>query len=152
MTLGIVNFYSDAGADWQRQIRLRDPESQKLVALSSAVTEIRNANFNLAMRLDSVNGYCLILGDGATISLHIPAAESLKVFATGNYPGQYQSIGIWGIGRSYLYDIYVTYMEGPQDRIARGFFYVNPNITQFPELIVPTAYGANPCGTGAYGQ
>jgi len=144
MTLGIVNFYCDAGADWQRQVRLRDPSTQKLIALSSAVMEIRNANFHLALRLDATSGRCQVLADTATISLHITAKDSITVFATGNYPGQYQAIGIWGIGRSYLYDLYVTYLgDGVQDRVLRGYFYVNPNITQFPELVA-TMNGVHP--------
>jgi hypothetical protein len=136
MTFARVNYHLDTAADWQRQIRLRDPGTQLLVPISSAVMEIRNANFQLALRLDATSGRCLILSDGCTISLHITAADSVNVFAHGNYPGQYQAIGIWGIGRSYLHDLYVVYAQtGVQERIIRGFFYVNPNITQFPQLI-----------------
>jgi hypothetical protein len=45
-------------------------------------------------------------------------------------PGAVQAVGIWGIGRAYVYDLFVLYATGVQDRIMRGFFYVDPNITQ----------------------
>jgi hypothetical protein len=130
MALAEIDFRCDAGADWQRVIRLRDPGTGQLVALSDAAMEIRNANFQLALRLDNASGRCVIASDKASIQLHIPPEDSIAVFQTGNYPGTYQAVGFWGIGRSYLYDLFVIYATGVQDRILRGYFNVDPNVTR----------------------
>lgn len=130
MPLLQYDFYLDAGADWQKIVRLRDPTSQKLIAMSNAVMEIRNSNYVLVLRLDAPSSRCTILGDGASIQLHITAEDSYYYFHSGNYPGAVQAVGVWGIGRSYIYDLFVTYATGVQDRIMRGYFYVDPNITQ----------------------
>jgi hypothetical protein len=137
MPLVQYNFTLDAGADWQKVIRLRDPATNQLVAMSDAVMEIRNSNGNLSLRLDSISGRCAILSDGASIQLHISAEDSEAAFATGNYPGANQAVGIWGIGRSYVYDLFALYASGAQDRIMRGFFYVDPNISQQNDLAPP---------------
>jgi hypothetical protein len=134
MPLATVNLNHDIGADWQRVIRLRDPSTNQLVALSSAVMEIRNANFQLAMTLNNQNGRCVIASDGASVNLHITSADSLAAFEMGNFPGTYQAVGIWGIGRSYVYDLFVTYSGGVTDRILRGFFYADPNVTGATEI------------------
>jgi hypothetical protein len=53
-------------------------------------------------------------------------------------------VGYWGIGRAYNYDLFVLYATGVQERIMRGFFHVDPNITRFdggmvnPALTVAT--------------
>jgi hypothetical protein len=130
MTAASYDFYCDSGADWQKQIRMVDSDSGDFVALSNAVMEIRNQNNVLVLRLDASSGRCLIAADGATIQLHITSNDSLQYFQWGNFPGSVQAVGFWGIGRSYLYDMFVTYVNGPVDRILRGFFYVDPNITQ----------------------
>jgi hypothetical protein len=139
MPLTQYDFHLDAGAEWIRVIRLRDPNTNLLVAMSGAVMEIRNSNNVLALRLDAPSGRCLIdANDGASINLHISAADSLAYFQHGNYPGAVQAVGIWGIGRSYVYDLFCQYATGVQDRIMRGFFYVDPNITQPLANINPT--------------
>ena len=130
MTLAKYDFHLDAGADWQKVVRLRDPGTGSLIPMSNAVMEIRNSNEILALRLDAPSGRCTILDDGATIALHITADDSLYYFHSGNYPGAQQAVGIWGIGRAYVYDLFVLYATGVQDRLLRGFFYVDPNITQ----------------------
>lgn len=132
MALAQYDFRLDAGADWQRVVRIRDGSTGQLVSLGSAVMEIRNANEVLALRLDSTNGRCVVLTDGASIQLHITAADSLTYFQWGNYPGAIQAVGIWGIGRAYVYDIFAVYATGVPDRIMRGFFHVDPNITEPP--------------------
>jgi len=136
MALAQYDLYLSAGADWQKQIRLRDETTGKLVSLQGAVMEIRNTNHILVLRLDAPSGRCQVLSDGATISLHINSQDSLTYFQWGNFPGSVQAVGFWGIGRAYLYDMFVTYTNGPTDRLLRGFFYVDPNITQpyNPEL------------------
>ena len=137
MPLTQYDFYLDAGADWQKIVRLRDPNSQKLIAMDNAVMEVRNSNYVLVMRLDGPSSRCYIdEDDGASIHLHITAEESYSYFAQGNYPGTVQAVGIWGIGRSYIYDLFCTYATGVQDRVMRGFFYVDPNISQ-PSIAVP---------------
>jgi hypothetical protein len=129
--LTLYDFSLDAGADWQRVIRLRDPATQQLIGLSSAVMEIRNANKILVLRLDEPSGRAVIAEDGASIQLHITSDDSYTYFQYGNYPGAVQAVGLWGIGRAYVYDLFATYtVAGVQDRIMRGFFYVDPNITQ----------------------
>lgn len=138
MTAAQYDLYHDAGADWQKVIRMVDSNSGSLVAIVNAVMEIRNTNNVLVLRLDANSGRCLIAEDGATIQLHITSNDSLTYFAWGNFPGSVQAVGYWGIGRAYLYDMFVTYVNGPQDRILRGFFYVDPNITQ------PYSAGVNP--------
>lgn len=138
MTLAQIDFRCESGADWQRQIRLR-ADAESYVSLDLAVMEIRNANFQLALRLDEINGHCQVVNDGlgSIIALHIPAQVSADAFSHGNFPGQYQAIGFWGIGRAYLYDLFVHYAYGGvQDRILKGFFYVDPNVTQFPPIPV----------------
>lgn len=130
MPLSQYDFYCDAGADWQRVVRLRDPTTQKLVSMSAAVMEIRNSNYVLVVRLDGPSSRCTVLDDEASIQLHLTADETFSFFHSGNYPGAVQAVGIWGIGRSYVYDLFATYGTGVQDRIMRGFFYVDPNITQ----------------------
>jgi hypothetical protein len=132
MPLAQIDFRCDAGADWQRLIRLRDIGTGMLCGLDDAVMEIRNANFQLVLRLDAASGRCAIQYDRATIALHISSEDSLAAFFRGNFPGTYQAVGIWGIGRSYIYDLFVTYTAGAQDRIMKGFFYVDPNVTRFP--------------------
>jgi hypothetical protein len=133
MALVSYDFYLDCGADWIRIVRVRDPNTGLLVAMDSAVMEIRNANNVLALRLDAPSGRCLIdPEDGASIDLHISPEDSLTYLSTGNYPGAVQAVGYWGISRSYLYDLFVQYATGTQDRIMRGFFYVDPNVTQVP--------------------
>lgn len=136
MPLALYDFSLDAGADWQRVLRLRDPATNNLVKLTDAVMEIRNSNRILALRLDGTNGGISIGTDQATLTLYISGADSLHYFAYGNYPGAVSAVGIWGIGRAYIYDLFVTYytptrgLAGATDRILRGFFYVDPNITQ----------------------
>jgi hypothetical protein len=130
MTLAQYDFYLDAGADWQKIVRLRDPATQQLIPMEAAVMEIRNSNYVLVLRLDAASSRCYIDGDGASIHLHITAADSLTYFASGNYPGAVQAVGIWGIGRSYIYDLFCVYATGVQDRLMRGYFYVDPNITR----------------------
>ena len=84
----------------------------------------------------------MIAGDGASIQLHIPPDVSLTAFAHGNFPGTYQAVGIWGIGRSYIYDLFITYTNGVQDRLLRGYFFVDPNVTQvFTPAPLPTMLG-----------
>ena len=61
------DFYLDSGADWQKVIRMRDSNTGNLVALLSAVMEIRNQNNVLVLRLDAPSGRCLILEDGSHI-------------------------------------------------------------------------------------
>jgi hypothetical protein len=124
------DFQLDSGADWQQVVRMRDPNGN-LVPISTALMDIRNANGVLALRLDGASGRCMVLDDGASIQLHITSEDSLTYFQWGNYPGSVQAVGYWGIGRAYLYDLFVLYGTGVQDRILRGFFQVDPNITRF---------------------
>ena len=146
MPLVNYNFKIDAGADWQQVVRLRDPTTGLLVPISSAVMEIRNANGVLALRLDEPSSRCVVLSDGASIQLHITALDSLTYFQWGNYPGAVQAVGFWGIGRAYNYDLFaILTQSGVQNRLLRGFFAVDPNITRFgpddvvnPELTVAT--------------
>jgi hypothetical protein len=130
MPLAQYDFHLDSGADWQRVVRLRDNSTGHLVSITNATMEIRNANSVLALRLDGVNSRCTILEDGESIQLHISAQDSLTYFEWGNYPGAVQAVGYWGLGRSYLYDIFATYATGVTDRLMKGFFLVDPNITQ----------------------
>jgi hypothetical protein len=130
MPLAQYDFYLNAGADWQKVIKMTDGNTGTLVGISSAVMEIRNQNNILALRLDNASGRCVIQSDGGTITLYISATDSLTYFQWGNYPGSVQAVGFWGIGRAYLYDMFVQYTNGGQDRILRGFFYVDPNITK----------------------
>lgn len=133
------DFHLDAGAEWIRVIRLRDPATSLLIAMAGAAMEIRNSNNVLALRLDMYNGRCVIdPNDQASINLHVSAEDSLAYFRYGNYPGAVQAVGIWGIGRAYVYDLFCQYATGVQDRIMRGFFYVDPNITQGP-MVDPTS-------------
>jgi hypothetical protein len=139
MPLIQYDFHLDAGAEWIRVIRLRDPNTNLLIAMESAIMDIRNSNNTLAMRLDAPSGRCLIdPTDGASIDLHISAEDSLTYFQYGSYPGAVQAVGIWGIGRAYVYDLFCVYATGMQDRIMRGFFYVDPNITSLlpPESLL----------------
>lgn len=130
MALATIDFKCDAGADWQRVIRLRDPNSGNLVGLHDAAMEIRRANLQLALRLDAASGRCIIAKDGASIQLHIPPEDSITAFQTGDYVGSAQTVGYSGIGRSFLYDLFVIYSSGVQDRILRGFFTIDPNVTR----------------------
>jgi hypothetical protein len=137
------NFQLSAGADWQFVVRLRDPNTGNLVPLTSAVMDIRNSNGVLALHMDGPSSRCVILPDDCSIQLHITPEDSLTYFQWGNYPGSVQAVGYWGIGRSYNYDLFALYETGVQDRIMRGFFHVDPNITRFdgmvnPELTVAT--------------
>jgi hypothetical protein len=136
MPLASYDFDCDAGADWQRVIRLRDTASTQMLALTTPVMEIRNTNFQLALRLDEINGRCTML-DANQIQLHITAEDSRTHFGSGNFPGQYQAIGFWGIGRAYQYDIFaVLSQSGVYVRLLRGFFYVSPPITNPTEAAV----------------
>ena len=137
MPLVKYDFKLDAGADWQQVVRLRDPNTGMLIGISQAVMEIRNANGVLALRLDEPTSRCVVLPDGASIQLHITAEDSLTYFQWGNYPGAVQAVGYWGIGRAYNYDLFVLYGTGVQDRIMRGFFNVDPNITQPIDQVNP---------------
>lgn len=145
MALAQFDFHLDCGADWQRTVRLRDPNGV-LVQISAAVMEIRNVNGVLALRLDAASSRCTVLSDGASIQLHITGEESLTFFQWGNYPGAVQAVGYWGIGRAYVYDLFVEYVGGVTDRALRGFFQVDPNITRpvaasGPELPIPVRGG-----------
>lgn len=138
MPLAQYDFYLDAGADWQRVVRLRDPATGLLIAMNAAAMDIRNSNNTLALRLDAPSSRCVIDStDGASINLHISDEDSLTYFQYGNYPGAVQAVGIWGIGRAYVYDLFCEYATGVQDRIMRGFFYVDPNITRSSTSINP---------------
>jgi hypothetical protein len=131
MPIAQYDFHLDAWADWQRTVGVRDSKTGQLVPLDNAVMEIRNTNFVLVLRLDAASSRCTILADGATIQLHISEEDSLAYFAQGNYPGAVQAVGFWGIGRSYIYDLFATYTaSGVQDRLMRGFFNVDPNISR----------------------
>lgn len=133
MPLVKYDFNLSAGADWQTVVRVRDTVTTNLIGITAAVMDIRNANGVLALHLDAASSRCTVLDDGASIQLHITAEDSLTYFQWGNYPGAVQAVGYWGIGRAYLYDLFVLYDTGVQDRIMRGFFHVDPNITRFPE-------------------
>jgi hypothetical protein len=138
MPLGQYDLYLDAWADWQRTVAVRDSTTGLLVPLSNAFMEIRNTNFVPVLRLDAATSRCTVLGDGCTISLHITAEDSLAYFAQGNYPGAVQAVGFWGIGRSYRYDLFATYTNsGVQDRLLRGFFNVDPNVSRPAVMPVP---------------
>src|SRR5215831_5102644 len=137
MPLIKYDFMLDAGADWQYIVRMRDPNTGDLVPLSQALMEIRNANGVLALRLDEATSRCVILDDGASIQLHISPEDSLTYFQWGNYPGSVQAVGFWGIGRAYLYDLFVIYATGVRDRIMRGFINVDPNISRFDDEVNP---------------
>jgi hypothetical protein len=148
MPLLKYDFKLDAGADWQYIVRLRDPNTGLLVPITQAVMEIRNANGVLALRLDEPTSRCVVLSDGASIQLHITAEDSLTYFQWGNYPGAVQAVGYWGIGRAYNYDLFAIYGDpssslpsrstpGVPYRILRGFFNVDPNITQFNDVVNP---------------
>jgi hypothetical protein len=139
MPLVLYDFTLDAGADWQKTIRLRDPGTGLLVPLDAAVMEIRNSNKVLVLRLDAPSGRCLISADdGASIQLSISHSDSLAAFQWGNYPGAVQAVGIWGIGRSYVYDLFAQYNPaGALQRIMRGYFNVDPNITQVTPQATP---------------
>jgi hypothetical protein len=139
MPLIQYDFYLSAGADWQKIVRLRDTTSQRLIPLEAAVMEIRNTNYVLVLRLDYATSRCVVLQDGASIQLHIPPADSLAYLSQGNYPGAVQAVGVWGIGRSYIYDLFVLYTTGVQDRIMRGYFYVDPNISRQAPLTAQPA-------------
>jgi hypothetical protein len=131
------DFSLDCGADWQYVVRLRDPNTGSLVPISAAAMDIRNANGVLALHLDAETSRCTVLDDGASIQLHITAEDSLTYFQWGNYPGAVQAVGYWGIGRAYNYDLFALYGTGVQDRIMRGFFHVDPNITRPVDVIDP---------------
>jgi hypothetical protein len=136
MPLAAYDFTCDAGADWQRLVRLREPTSTQLIPLHTPVMEIRNANFQLALRLDEINGRCMML-DADQIQLHITANDSRASFGSGNFPGQYQAIGFWGIGRSYVYDMFaILSASGVYIRLLRGFFYVSPPVTNPTEAAI----------------
>lgn len=139
MPISQYDFYLDAGADWHRVVRMRDPETGDLIQVTDAVMEIRNTNFVLALRLDAPSGRCVIDStDGASINLHISAQDSLTYFRWGNYPGAVQAVGFWGIGRAYLYDLFANYTDtGLPVRLLRGFFHVDPNITQVDDTVNP---------------
>lgn len=131
MPQGQYDLYLDAWADWQRTVAVRDSTTGLLVPLSNPLMEIRNTNFVLVMRLDAPSSRCTVLADGCTIALHITADDSRTYFAQGNYPGAVQAVGYWGIGRSYRYDLFATYTNsGMQDRLLRGFFNVDPNVSR----------------------
>ena len=136
MPLASYDFDGDAGSDWQRVIRLRDLYSTQLLAIDTPVMEIRNTNFQLVLRLDEDNGRCQML-DANQLSLHISDSDSRRFFGSGNFPGQYQAIGFWGIGRAYQYDIFANLTSsGVGVRLLRGFFYVSPPITNPTEAAI----------------
>jgi hypothetical protein len=137
MPLIQYNFNLNCGADWQYVVRLRDTNTGDLIPISAALMEIRNVNGVLALQLDAASSRCTVLSDGASIQLHITAEDSLTYFQWGNYPGSVQAVGYWGIGRAYNYDLFVLYDTGVQDRIMRGFFHVDPNITRFDDAVNP---------------
>jgi hypothetical protein len=114
MTTAQYDLYCNAGADWQKVIRMRDTLSGSLVSIQSAVMEIRNQNSVLVLRLDAKSGRCTIQQDSASIQLHITAQDSLTYFAWGNFPGSVQAVGYWGVGRSYLYDLFGLDAYAPQ--------------------------------------
>jgi len=144
------DFYLDVGSDWQKVVRVRDTQTSQLAPLDGAVMEIRNQNQVLALRLDAPSSRCVILSDGASIQLHITPEDSFTYLHSGNYPGAVQAVGIWGIGRAYVYDLFVLYATGVQSRLMRGFFYVDPNITQplSPETNLALTIGQR----GSYGE
>jgi hypothetical protein len=143
MPLTLYDFYLDAWADWERVIRLRDPNTNQLVPLSAAVMEIRNTNGVLALRLDEASSRCVIGPDGASITLFISADDSYTAFRYGSYPGSVQQVGLWGIGRSYTYDLFVIYEgTGQQVRVLRGFFHIDPNISTPTGTATPFRKGA----------
>jgi hypothetical protein len=131
MPLVQYNFQLDAGSDWQYVVRLRDPNTGNLVGVTAALMDIRNVNGVLALHMDAASSRCTVLADGGSIQLHITPQDSLTYFQWGNYPGSVQAVGYWGIGRAYNYDLFVLYATGVQERIMRGFFHVDPNITRF---------------------
>jgi hypothetical protein len=153
MPLGQYDFYLDAWADWQTTVALRDAQSGSLVPLSNAWMEIRNTNFILVLKLDAPSGRCLIAEDGCTIQLFISAADSVTYFAQGNYPGAVQAVGFWGIGRSYIYDLFAIYETSQlQGRLLRGFFNVDPNISQFVPAVAPSQWNQQPLTIGQRGS
>jgi hypothetical protein len=142
MPFALYDFYLDAWTDWERVVRLRDPNTGDLVPMQSAVMEIRNSNGVLALRLDEPSGRCVIGTDGASIILTISAEDTLTYFQWGNYPGSVQAVGIWGIGRAYIYDLFATYASTQaQIRVMRGFFHVDPNISEPGAAPAPSSTG-----------
>lgn len=122
MTAQNVNLTMDSGEDWHRVIT---PVSNPPVALTDAYMEIRNANYIVVAQLTTANGMAALPGDG-TIVLSMTAQQTLPLGI--GFPGMLQSVGYFGIGRSYLYDLFGVF--GQHKKIMHGFLTVTPAITR----------------------
>lgn len=123
-------FHINAGEDWTRTINAENPALQTQ-PVAQAKMEVRNSMQILVMTLDSTttpNPAITINGDG-TLTLHLTTAQTLQ-FGVG-FPGVVQSVGYWGIGRAFVYDLFVKYgsTSAVWSKLLYGTIQVTPAVT-----------------------
>lgn len=122
-------YHLNAGEDWTRNIIAQNPSFAEQ-PVAQAKMEIRNSAMTLVMTLDStVNNSGLVVNSDGTLTLHLTSAQTMK-FGIG-FPGVVQAVSYWGIGRAYLYDLFVKYgvSGAPWAKLQYGTIQVVPAIT-----------------------
>lgn len=107
ITPPVYTFHMNPGEDWQRTInpQLFNVETAPPI---NAFMEIRNPQLILVQKLDTTTAPtpAITIGSGQLV-LHLTSKQTLG-FGVG-FPGVVQSASYWGIGRAYLYDLFVQY-------------------------------------------
>lgn len=115
-----MDFTMEAGEDWVRSVTLA------VTNPTDIVMDIRNANLFLVSKLSLANGKATITLP-STVNLHLLTSDTLNFGS--QFPGTLQAINYWGIGRAYLYDIFVK-VNGLWTKVFKGFVSVDPAISQ----------------------
>lgn len=133
MTAVQYSLHLEAGAQWSRTIDSSIPG----IVLPSVVTEarmtVRNSMNVVVMTLDSSGtspAITIVPGTGnnpPTYVLNLTSTQTLQ-YGVG-FPGVVQSVSYWGIGRAFLYDLFVTGGGSEWAKLLYGTIQVVPAIT-----------------------
>ena len=133
--------HMDAGSYWQRTISAETVPGVTIAPCVDARMQVRNAQEQLVLGMYAVGTQPTItINPDGSLVLTLTSALTAQ-FGQG-FSGVVQSVGYWGIGRAYLYDLFVLYTAGSGEwtRIVWGTIQVNPAVSavlSFPGVTPP---------------
>jgi hypothetical protein len=113
-----IDFSMEAGEDWVRTLVLPTD-------FTNANMEIRDSRLYLFKRLDLAGGKLIRTVPGS-LQIHLLTTDT-QGFGLG-FPGVMPAINYWGIGRAYLYDLFIFNQVWVKE--AKGYITVEPAITK----------------------
>ena len=122
--------HMDAGSYWQRTISAATVPGATIVPCVDARMQVRNAQEILVLNMYAVGPQpSIVINPDGSLVLTLTSEQTAQ-FGQG-FPGVVQSVGYWGIGRAYLYDLFVKYVAGSNDwnRVVWGTVQVNPSVS-----------------------